>query len=66
MNTCFKINGIHCPACKKLIERRISGIKGVNSVSVNIVTGETQVVSDETITKAEIQTALKGSGYKVV
>lgn len=34
------IKGTHCPACKKLIEKRIMSIAGVDSVDVNFTSGE--------------------------
>jgi copper chaperone CopZ len=33
----INITGTHCPACKKLIEKRIMSIAGVDSVDVNLL-----------------------------
>jgi len=57
------IKGTHCPACKKLIEKRIISIAGVDSVDVNFTSGETKIIGDKEITKAEIKNVLEGTGY---
>ncbi len=62
----FQIKGTHCPACKRLIERRISGISGITTVEVNFENGKTELVSDRIIAKDEIQQVLEGMEYKVI
>ncbi len=57
------IKGTHCPACKKLIEKRIMSIAGVDSVDVNFTSGETKIIGDKEITKAEIKNVLEGTDY---
>ena len=59
----INITGTHCPACKKLIEKRIISIAGVNSVDVNFTSGETKIIGDKEITKAEIKNVLEGTDY---
>ncbi|MCL5094330.1 MAG: heavy-metal-associated domain-containing protein [Patescibacteria group bacterium] len=60
----LKIDGITCPACVKLIERRISKIGGVNSVDVNLG-GEATINSDQEIDLEEIKEVLSDTDYKV-
>ena len=60
------IKGTHCPACKRLIERKISAIVGVISVNVNFETGETEIKTNRDISKNEIQQSLEGMEYKVI
>ncbi len=59
----INITGTHCPACKKLIEKRIISIAGVDSVDVNFTSGETKIIGDKEITKAEIKNVLEGTDY---
>jgi copper chaperone CopZ len=59
----INITGTHCPACKKLIEKRIMSIAGVDSVDVNFTSGETKITGDKEITKAEIKNVLEGTDY---
>lgn len=62
----FQISGTHCPACKKLIEKRVSGIPGVKSINVVFETGETEIISENILTKVDIQKVLEGMEYVVL
>lgn len=62
----FIIKGTHCPACKKLIEKRVGKIVGVTSVNVNFETGETKITAVRTVSKDEIKKALENMEYIVV
>ena len=57
------ITGTHCPACKKLIERRLSTITGVNSVDVDFQTGKTVITANRNIGKDEVSLSLEGMPY---
>jgi len=57
------ITGTHCPVCKKLIEKRIMTIAGVNSVDVDFASGKTKIMTTKEITKIEINKALEGMPY---
>lgn len=57
------ITGTHCPACKKLIERKILTIANVSSVDINFETGETVLTSNRKIEKHEINKVLEGMPY---
>lgn len=63
MTQTLNIIGTHCPACKKLIEKRILTIKGVNTVDVDYETGKTVITADRNIEKGEIKNALEGMQY---
>ncbi len=62
----FIIKGTHCPACKRLIERRISEVEGVISVNVNFETGDTEIKTNRDISKDEIQQSLEGMEYQII
>ena len=57
------ITGTHCPACKKLIERKLSIIADVESIEVDYESGKTMITSNRTIGKEEINKALEGMPY---
>ncbi len=57
------IPGTHCPACKKLIERKLSAISDVDSVEVDYESGKTMITSNRAINKEEISKALEGMPY---
>lgn len=62
----FKLSGLTCPACKKLIEKRVKSISGVTSVEVNQDTGETTLESSRDIQSLEIKKALRDTPYQVI
>ena len=57
------ITGTTCPACKKLIERKIITISGVIKVDVDFSSGETNIESNRLICKEEIEKVLEGTPY---
>jgi copper chaperone CopZ len=65
METTLKVSGMHCTACKMLIEDAISEIKGAKSVSVNHTTGLVTVAYDSNETLEKIRTAIRGEGFSV-
>ena len=42
----FDIEGMTCAACVRRVERRVSGIEGVESVAVNLATERMEVCFD--------------------
>lgn len=67
MNTIyFKLSGLTCEACGKLISSRLKKISGVQEVKVNQTTGDSEVTSTEHIDLAIIEKSLEGTPYKIV
>ncbi len=42
----YKVTGMTCGACSARVEKTVSNLKGVDSCSVNLLTGDMQVVGD--------------------
>lgn len=61
----LKLKGLTCGACKQLSERKIKRIVGVQSVNVDLKTGNTEIISERSISALEVQSALKGTDYIV-
>ena len=61
----FKVSGINCQACTKLIKMDLEEISGVNSVDVDIK-GNVAISADREISIDEAKKALSGSEYKIV
>lgn len=61
----FILKGLHCPACKKLTEKRIRTIAGVASVTVDPNSGLAIVQSATEITSEQISKALENTAYTV-
>ncbi len=64
MKDFFQIEGMSCAACSASVERAVSRLEGVSSVSVNLL-GKTMVCEyDETLLSAEaILTAVEKAGF---
>ena len=65
METTLKVSGMHCTACKMLIEDAISEIKGAKAVSVDHTTGAVTVGYDSDEILDKIKTAIRGEGFSV-
>jgi copper chaperone CopZ len=65
METKLKVSGMHCTACRMLIEDAISEIKGAQAVSVDHTTGVVAVTYDSDETLEKIKTAIRGEGFSV-
>lgn len=62
----IKLLGLTCPACKKVIEKRIGEIEGVTKVEVTIDSGIAAIDANKEITILEIKEALKDTPYQVI
>lgn len=65
METTLKVSGMHCPACKMLVEDAVSEIKGAKAVSVNHTTGAVTVAYDSNKTLEQIKIAIREEGFTV-
>lgn len=65
METTLKVSGMHCPACKMLVEDALNEIKGAKAVSVNHTTGVVTVAYDSNATLEQIKTAIQKEGFTV-
>lgn len=64
MNNTFKISGMHCGACQKVIEKKLMKIEGVKKVNVEL-SGEAVITANRSINIDEVKLALEGTDYKV-
>lgn len=62
----YTILGTHCPACKKIIEKRITSLADVVSADVDFETGAAKVIASRDITKQEIENVLSDTEYKLI
>ena len=53
MKKTFPVLGIHCAACKSLLEGAVSKVKGVNNVLVNFATEKMTVDYDDALVSIE-------------
>lgn len=60
----YDITGMSCSACSSRIEKDLSKLEGVDSVSVNLLTNSMNVSYDEsTLTSGDIISSVEKSGY---
>ncbi|MBN1288115.1 MAG: heavy-metal-associated domain-containing protein [Actinobacteria bacterium] len=65
MESAFRIAGMHCTSCSKLVEMTLRDMKGVESISVDYEAAEGHVRFDpELISTDDIASAVKGIGYE--
>ncbi|MFA5930088.1 MAG: heavy-metal-associated domain-containing protein [Candidatus Micrarchaeia archaeon] len=59
----FKVKGMHCPSCEKLLQMDIGDIAGVKSVKADWKKGTVDVEGDK-IDAGAVKKAIAGAGYK--
>ncbi|HQM95296.1 MAG TPA: heavy metal-associated domain-containing protein [Methanofastidiosum sp.] len=64
MEKTIKIEGMHCKSCVRAIQDKISSLRGVDSVKVNLVENSTKVnFNSNIITLEKIQKEIEYLGY---
>lgn len=66
MQKIIKLSGLTCPACKKIIEKRLVALPNVNQVEVNLASQEAKIDADRDIQLLEIKEILKDTPYQVI
>jgi copper chaperone CopZ len=63
----FKVVGMYCSSCKRIVEKQLDDEKGVKNIDINYMTDSVIIDYDPLlITKEEIKNKLEKSGYKFV
>ena len=57
----YKVSGMSCAACSARVERAVSSLKGVESCSVNLLTGDMRVEGE--VSADTVISAVKSAGY---
>ena len=60
----FKVKGMHCPSCEKVLQMDIGEISGVKSVKANHKTGIVEVEGEGFDAQA-VKKAITANGYTV-
>ena len=64
MDNKFKVLGIHCGACQKVIEKKLLKVEGVSQVNAE-ANGDVSVLANRAINLDEVKLALEGTEYTV-
>lgn len=62
----FRVTGMTCTTCSKIVERALSKVEGVSYASVNLATESVFVAADESVTFEILENAVEKSGYKIL
>ena len=60
----FKVSGMHCASCEKILKMEIGELAGVKAVKADAVKGIVEVEGDK-FDAAAVKKAISESGYKV-
>jgi Cu+-exporting ATPase len=64
--TNLTIQGMHCAACVKRVERALAGIPGVASTKVDLIAGKAAVAYDPAAaTEGALKDAVRALGFRV-
>src|SRR3954447_11534616 len=58
----LKIEGMHCPNCEGVIERRFGALPGVRRVEVNYRTGKAEVGYEGSLSVSDLNNAVEEEG----
>lgn len=59
----FKINGMHCEACIKLIKMEFQDVAGIHSSEIDYKSGIATIEADDTVAPTALIAAIKNAGY---
>jgi len=62
----FRVAGMTCTTCSRIVERTLSKVKGVTYASVNLATESAFVAADDSVTFEMLEAAVEKSGYKIL
>ena len=64
MKQTFKVSGMHCSACEKILRMDIGELPGVKCVKANAAAGTVEVEGDK-FDPTGVKKAITQNGYKV-
>ena len=60
----LKVEGMHCAACAGNVEKAVQKVKGVESVSVSVMTNKAIITADDNVNENDLKAAITHVGYK--
>jgi copper chaperone CopZ len=64
--TTFTVTGMTCAHCQRAVSEEISGVDGVESVTVDLTSGTVTVTASRPVDRADIASAVDEAGYALV
>jgi copper chaperone CopZ len=65
-STTFEVTGMTCAHCVRALTEEISSVAGVESVTVDLATGNVTVSACEPVDRADIAAAVGEAGYTLI
>jgi copper chaperone CopZ len=65
-STTFTVSGMTCAHCQRAVTEEISAVAGVQSVTVDLATGQVTVAAARPVDRADIAAAVDEAGYALV
>jgi copper chaperone CopZ len=63
--TAFQVRGMTCAHCAGFVTEELEALPGVESVTVDLPTGNVTLTADRPIDRADIRTAVEAAGYEL-
>lgn len=63
--TTFRVLGMTCSHCAGFVSEELEAVAGVESVEVELSTGQVSLTTTRAIAAADIRTAVEAAGYEV-
>lgn len=64
--TKYLVKGMTCGHCVNAVTAELSSITGVDTVAVDLATGEVTVTSEQPLDETEVRAAVDEAGYELV
>ncbi|NCN25669.1 hypothetical protein COT94_03645 [Candidatus Falkowbacteria bacterium CG10_big_fil_rev_8_21_14_0_10_37_14] len=61
----IKLQGLHCPACVQLSTMKLKKIAGVETVKINLVSGQTEIIANRDVSIDEAKKMLQDTDYSI-
>lgn len=65
MKHTYKITGMTCNGCKSHVQQTLESVKGIESVTINLSNGVTELVMSEHISLDKLKKIFEGSNYMI-
>lgn len=63
--TNYKVSGMTCDGCARVVKTLLSKVEGVNNVEVDLPQGTVTLESAPGVTEEQLNNALKNTSYRV-
>ena len=62
----LSIKGMMCAGCENRVKNALENIEGIEKVSADYVSGNVNIVCDDTVDKKTIESAIEELGFEII